>query len=97
MSGIVRPITRSIIRNIIRPIISVFLPQPLCFMPLSNDLSLSPGVGVATFTRSTTGTYVDKVDGLVKTAAIDAARFEQNGVLIEGGKVNQQSLHRREQ
>lgn len=64
------------------------LPFPLLFMPLVDDLSLSRGVGTATFTRSTIGTFVDRNDGLVKTSAIDVARFEQNGILIEGASTN---------
>lgn len=32
--------------------------------------------GVATFTRASAGTYIDPMDGLVKTAVIDAPRFE---------------------
>ena len=68
--------------------IFAMLPVPLLQMKLVSDLLLTHGTGVATFTRSTTGTFVDKDDGLVKTAAIDAARFEQNGVLIEGASTN---------
>jgi len=67
---------------------AIFLPQPLSFLPLREDLRLDFGTGSATFTRSTIGTFVDKDDGLVKTAAIDAARFEQNGILIEGASTN---------
>ena len=70
-------------------------PSPILHMPLVSDLVLLRGVGVATFTRSTTGTYVDKDDGLVKTAAIDAARFETNGVWIEGDSTNE-ALHNRD-
>jgi len=61
---------------------------PILRMPLISDLSLARGVGVAAFTRSTIGTFVDLDDGLVKTAAIDEARFETNGVLIEGVSTN---------
>lgn len=64
------------------------LPIALFHMPLVNDLSIPRGIGPATFTRATTGTFVDRVDGLVKTAAIDTARFETDGVLIEGASTN---------
>jgi hypothetical protein len=57
-------------------------------MPLSSTLDLYNGTGTATFTRSTTGTYVDKDDGLVKSVAINVARFEKEGVLIEGSSEN---------
>lgn len=56
----------------------------ICNMPLRSNLDLVVGTGVATFTRSTTGTLIDRYDGLIKTAAINVPRFEQNGVLIEG-------------
>lgn len=62
----------------------IFVPNPLCEMPLSANLTLTRGVGSATFTRSTIATYIDKVDGLVKTAGVNEPRFETNGVLIEG-------------
>lgn len=64
------------------------LPIPLLFMPFIDDLSLALGSGSATFTRSTTGTFIDKDDGLLKTAAINTARFESEGVLIEGASTN---------
>lgn len=64
------------------------LPIPLLFMPLIDDLSLALGSGSATLTRSTTGTFIDKDDVLLKTAAIDIARFEADGVLIEGPSTN---------
>lgn len=57
-------------------------------MPLIEDLSMPIGTGSATFTRSTTGTYIDKDDGLLKTAAINAARFESAGVLLEDASTN---------
>jgi len=51
--------------------------------------------GAATFTRSTTGTFLDKDTGLVTTAAIDTPRFEVNGILIEGAITNF-ALHNRD-
>jgi hypothetical protein len=61
-------------------------------MDFISNLFLQRGIGVAAFTRSTIGTFDD---GLVKTAAIDAARFEANGVLIEGDSTNE-ALHNRD-
>lgn len=40
-----------------------------------------------TFTRSTTGTYIDK-SGLLRTAAINEPRFEKEGLLIEAQSAN---------
>jgi hypothetical protein len=71
------------------------LPAPILHMPLDGNLSLKLGTGSATFTRSTTGTYVDQVDGLVKSAAINTPRFEKNGILIEGASTNE-ALHSRD-
>ncbi|QIK13534.1 hypothetical protein G7090_09170 [Leclercia sp. 29361] len=41
----------------------------------------------ATFTRSTTATYIDK-SGVLQTAAINEPRFEREGLLMEGASVN---------
>ncbi len=41
----------------------------------------------ATFTRSTTATYIDK-SGILQTAAINEPRFEKEGLLIEGQGTN---------
>lgn len=60
----------------------------IAHMPLSDNLDLLVGTGTATFTRSTTATFVDKIDGLIKTAAADVARFETEGVLLEGASTN---------
>lgn len=53
--------------------------------------------GSETFTRTTTGTYVDPQDGLLKSAAIDTPRYERMadggvGILIEGASTNK-TLH----
>lgn len=61
---------------------------PTALMPLESDLGLVLGSGSATFTRATTGTFEDRNDGLVKSSAIDAARFERQGLLIEGARTN---------
>lgn len=68
---------------------------PLALMPFEDDLGLVLGIGSATFTRSTVGTFVDRNDGLIKTAAIDVARFERNGFLAEGASTNE-ALHNRD-
>jgi len=39
------------------------------------------------FTRSTTGTYIDK-SGVLQTAAINEPRFEREGLLLEGASSN---------
>lgn len=44
--------------------------------------------GDVSFLRSSIGTFRDKDDGLVKTAAANVARFEDNGILIEGASTN---------
>lgn len=67
----------------------------MCFMPLTSNLELFRGSGSATFTRSTTGTFIDPSTGIVGTAAVDVARFEQNGVLIEGASTNE-AFHSRD-
>lgn len=69
-------------------VVKTFIPHPLLGMPLKEDLRLLFGAGSATFTRSTTGTFIDKDDGLIKTASIDVPRLEANGVLIEGASTN---------
>lgn len=66
-----------------------------CFMPLTSNLELLRGIGSATFTRSTTGTFVEPNTGIVRTASTNVARFENNGVLIEGSSTNQ-ALHSRD-
>ncbi|RME56198.1 hypothetical protein D6779_10970, partial [Candidatus Parcubacteria bacterium] len=57
----------------------------------NDEIALS---GTQTFTRASTATYVDPLDGLVKTAAIDEPRFERMadggvGILLEGGSTNE--------
>ncbi len=59
----------------------------LLHMPLKNSLSMPLGVGSATFAHSTIGTYIDRY-GVVRTAAIDEARFEEEGYLAEGQSTN---------
>jgi len=61
--------------------------NPLLNLPLKNNLDMICGDGSVTFTRSTTGTYIDRY-GVVKSAAINAPRFEKEGLLIEGDSTN---------
>lgn len=82
----IKSLVQPMVKSLVQPMVP--LPLPILDMPLSSDLNLSRGVGSATFTRSTTGTYISKDDGLIKTAAIDEARFESGGVLIEGASTN---------
>lgn len=60
---------------------------PLLHLPLKNSLAMAMGVGSVTFTRSTTANYIDRY-GVLQTAAIDAPRFEKEGLLIEGASTN---------
>ncbi len=91
--GVVREVVRNVVRDPLRQ--GQSLPNPLCWMPLSKDLLLRLGTGSATFTRSTTGTFIDAATGLVTTASVNIPRFEANGVLIEGGSTND-ALHNRD-
>jgi hypothetical protein len=62
----------------------------LFYAPLKQDLALVTGTGVATFTRSTVGTYNSTNTGFIETAAIDEPRFEADGLLLEGAHTNYQ-------
>ena len=66
-------------------------PFPDVWAPLSDDLKMIAGYPVSTklisFTRATTATYIDK-SGVLQTAAINEARFEKEGLLIEGQSTN---------
>jgi len=67
--------------------------DPLVHIPFrraNDELRLS---GTQTFTRASTATYTDPLDGLLKTAAIDTPRFERMadggiGLLVEGASTN---------
>ena len=61
--------------------------SPLLDLPLKNSLVMKAGVGAVTFTRSTTGTYIDRY-GVLQTADIDEPRFEEYGLLVEGTSTN---------
>ncbi|WP_312139795.1 phage head spike fiber domain-containing protein [Atlantibacter hermannii] len=66
-------------------------PFPDVWAPLSDDLKMISGYPVNTkllsFTRASTATYIDK-SGVLQTAAINEARFEKDGLLIEGASTN---------
>ena len=61
--------------------------NPLLDLPLNNSLDMKQGVGDVTFERASTATYVDRY-GVVQTALADEARFEKEGLLIEGASTN---------
>jgi len=61
--------------------------NPLLHLPLKNSLDMVCGTGSVTFTRSTTATYIDRY-GVVQDAAVNEARFEAEGLLIEGASTN---------
>ena len=61
--------------------------NPILDLPLRNSLTMRVGAGAVTFTRASTGTYIDRF-GVVKTAAANEPRFEAAGLLIEGGSTN---------
>jgi len=93
--SVIRSPMRSPIRSVITPVIRVFIPRPLFFMPLISDLSIPIGTGPATFTRATEKRYLKPSTGLITVAAIDEAAFEANGILIEGASTNE-ALHSRD-
>lgn len=55
--------------------------------PLRRDL-LFKGTGSATFSRASVGRYLGQGDGLEKQAAIDVARYETDGILLEPARTN---------
>lgn len=59
---------------------------PVLEIPFENNLNVKHGVGPVNFSRGTTGTYIR--EGVQLTAAIDAPRFEDEGLLIEGPSEN---------
>jgi len=62
--------------------------SPLLSMPLINSLKMIKGSGAATFTRASTATYME--NGVLKYAAVDEPRFEEDGILIETSSTNLQ-------
>ena len=61
--------------------------SPLLDLPLQNSLTMKAGAGAVTFNRSTTATYIDRY-GIMQNASVDEARFEKDGLLIEGESTN---------
>jgi hypothetical protein len=60
--------------------------NPLVNLPFKNSMA-GDYAGTLTYTRASTATYVDRY-GVVQSAAIDAPRFESEGLLIEGASTN---------
>ena len=85
---VVRSVVRSVVQPVVRSVLGTTGPIPIFHMPMSNSLLVSKGIGPATFTAASTRTYIDKNDGLLKTAAINEARFEAEGQLIWGSVEN---------
>jgi hypothetical protein len=65
----------------------VMIAQPFWKAVLKSSTKNDQG-DAGTFTRSTTATYIDPADGLLKTAAINSPRFEEKGLLMEGQGTN---------
>ncbi len=63
------------------------LADPVLHAPLVWSTELAVGSGSITSQRATTATYVDR-GGIIRTAAINAPRFESAGLLIEGASSN---------
>jgi len=63
------------------------LATPLLDLPLQSNLSMVKGTGSVSFERDTGATYIDRY-GVLKYAGVDEARFEEDGLLIEGGSTN---------
>jgi len=83
-----RPLTQELTKSLVRSLDGSELIIPLLYMPLISDLSLINGTGTPTFTRASSGTFIDRIDGLLKTSANDVARFEADGYLSEGPSTN---------
>jgi len=49
---------------------------------------MTPRRGSVAFTRASTGTFLNPANGLISTAAINAARIESDGLLIEPARTN---------
>jgi len=85
-------IVNSVVSNVVTPVVtSVSSLNPILHMPLINGVNILAGVGSATFTRALEASYVDRIDGVTKTAAINIARFEAEGYLVEAARTNLQT------
>ncbi len=58
------------------------------FTDPANSLTLYKGTGTLSDTRNTTSTYVHATTDLVTVASANTGRIEDNGVLVEGQRVN---------
>lgn len=67
---------------------STFSPNPTLSIPLIDNTTPIRGVSVPTFVRPKIATHVSKDTGLVVEDAIDAARFEAEGLLSETSVTN---------
>ena len=61
--------------------------NPLLHLPLKNGFNMPFGTGSVTFTRASSATYIDRY-GVVQKVGNDVARFEKEGLLIEGASTN---------
>jgi len=61
--------------------------SPLLDLPLKNNLAMKAGVGSTTFSRASGATYMNRY-GRLSYASTDEARFEKEGLLIEGASTN---------
>jgi hypothetical protein len=61
--------------------------NPLLDIPLKNSLAMRSGGGGATFTRSSSATYIDRY-GILQVVGSDVPRFEKQGHLNEGSSTN---------
>jgi len=82
-------IVNSVVSNVVTPVVtSVASLNPILHMPLINGVNILTGVGSATFTSASTRSYVDRIDGLIKTVSANVARFEAQGYLVESDGTN---------
>lgn len=72
-------------RDGVRPLL---LSNPLAHLFAPGNAEKFLTSGTLTTDRATIGTFIDKNDGLLKTAAIDTIREETEGFLIEGESTN---------
>jgi len=95
--GMVQPMVSPMVRRMNDGI----LPFPLCQIPMIDDLSFMHGVGPAVFTGPAGRTFVDEITGLVSTAALNIARFEQPAgferpARLHEGLSTNEALHNRD-
>ena len=64
------------------------VPIPILELPLISDTEISIGTGSSTFSRSSSGSFIDKNDGRIKFVGNNVARFENDRYLTEGPFTN---------